>query len=67
MLRYLRARSWDVSKAFNMLANALKWRLDNDVAGIIERGEEGLCKEEGIKKNFGMAKCYFHGTDRGGR
>lgn len=67
MLRFLRARSWDVEKAFAMLASTVKWRIETDVRGILEKGEEGLCEEPGVKKNLSMAKCYFHGTDRQGR
>lgn len=58
MLRFLRARKWDVEKAFNMLTSTIKWRIDTDIAGILERGEEGLCKSEGVKKNFKLGKSF---------
>lgn len=67
MLRFLRARSWDVDQAFKMLASTIKWRIETDVEGILAKGEEGLAKQEGVKKNLGMAKCYFHGTDKQNR
>lgn len=67
MLRFLRARNWDVDQAFKMLASTIKWRIETDIAGILAKGEEGLAKQEGIKKNLGMAKAYFHGTDKQNR
>jgi len=67
MLRFLRARGWDVEQAFSMLASTIKWRKDTRVAeDIIAPGEEGLCKLPGVKKNLESNKCYFHGTDRQG-
>lgn len=67
LLRFLRARKWDVDKAWKMLASTLKWRIETNIDPIIAAGEEGLCKDEGVKKNFELGKCYYHGTDKEGR
>lgn len=67
LLRFLRARKWDVSKAFSMLASTLKWRMETNLFQIQAAGEEGLCKEEGVLKNFTLGKTYYRGTDREGR
>jgi len=37
--RYLVARDFDVAKAKEMFINAMKWRKDNDIDGIIQRFE----------------------------
>jgi hypothetical protein len=41
MLRFMRARKWDVSRAVAMLAGCLKWRLDNNVEELAEQGDLG--------------------------
>ncbi|CEH13304.1 Phosphatidylinositol transfer protein PDR16 and related proteins [Ceraceosorus bombacis] len=41
MLRFLRARKWDVSRAVAMLAACMHWRLNNDVESLVEMGELG--------------------------
>lgn len=67
LLRFLRARKWDVDKAFKMLASTLKWRIETNLLQIVASGEEGLAKEEGVLKNFNLGKCYYRGTDKEGR
>jgi hypothetical protein len=67
LLRFLRARKWDVDRAFEMLAATLKWRIETNVMQIIAAGEEGLVKDAGVRKNFGLGKCYYRGTDKQGR
>ncbi|KAK9898506.1 CRAL/TRIO domain-containing protein [Cystobasidium minutum MCA 4210] len=67
LLRFLRARKWDVDRAFNMLASTLKWRIETNLIQIVAAGEEGLAKEKGVLKNFQLGKCYFRGTDKQGR
>lgn len=82
LLRFLRARKWDVPKAFGMMANAILWRqkmqVDDD---IVPKGElhawqqsrdEKLSKaEQKGGKDFisqlEMGKSYLHGLDREGR
>lgn len=67
LLRFLRARKWDVERAFSMLASTLKWRIETNLIQIVAAGEQGLEKEKGVLKNFQLGKCYFRGTDKQGR
>lgn len=39
MLRFVRARKGDVGRGISMMATCLKWRLDNDVEGLIASGD----------------------------
>lgn len=81
LLRFLRARKWDVGKAFVMLVAAVAWRtkkmhVDDD---ILPRGEihalrqtRSADKKEKRKgwdfmKQFHMGKNIIHGVDRAGR
>ncbi|KUL83260.1 hypothetical protein ZTR_10457 [Talaromyces verruculosus] len=81
LLRFLRARKWDVGKAFVMLVAAVAWRtkkmhVDED---ILPRGEiyalqqmRSTNKKERRKgwdfmKQFQMGKNIIHGVDRAGR
>ena len=81
LLRYLRARKWDVEKALVMLVSTMNWRLsemhvDDD---IMARGEGGALEDEassdaGTKKlgedflaQIRMGKSYVHGVDKDGR
>ncbi|KAJ0419211.1 CRAL-TRIO domain-containing protein [Aspergillus carlsbadensis] len=82
LLRFLRARKWDVNKAFGMMANAIYWRqtfgVDDDV---VPKGELHAWQqahdtsfskaEQKEGKDFisqlEMGKSYLHGLDREGR
>lgn len=81
LLRFLRARKWDVQNALIMLVAAMHWRMqemhvDDD---IIKRGEAGsLADSQGstaaVKKEgedflaqMRLGKSFLHGTDREGR
>ncbi|KAF3398017.1 hypothetical protein F1880_006503 [Penicillium rolfsii] len=82
MLRFLRARKWDVPKAFAMMMEAIVWRVkemhvDDDV---MARGELHALQQERnnanvVDKKAGkdflaqmrMGKAYVHGTDKLGR
>ncbi|KAK9441222.1 CRAL/TRIO domain protein [Metarhizium brunneum] len=81
LLRFLRARKWDVEKALIMLISAMNWRhtkmkVDQD---IMENGEAGAAADEkngGEKakklgqdflKQSRMGKSFLHGTDKEGR
>ncbi|RKO84765.1 hypothetical protein BDK51DRAFT_52905, partial [Blyttiomyces helicus] len=46
VLRFIRARKWDVEKAVAMTLNAIRWRLEFDVANLLEKGEQVLDPEE---------------------
>jgi hypothetical protein len=81
LLRFLRARKWDVNAAAVMAVSALHWRLadckvDSD---IMLRGELGMLeltkssdvaeKKEGqdFMDQIRMGKSFLHGTDKEGR
>lgn len=79
LLRFLRARKWDVQNALAMLISTMHWRLhemniDDDV---IKNGESAALsaslnssdrtvKKEGtdFMTQLRMGKCYFHGIDK---
>ncbi|WFC99541.1 hypothetical protein MYAM1_002286 [Malassezia yamatoensis] len=42
MLKFLRARKWNVHRAFAMLANCVKWRIESNVIDLLYRGDEGM-------------------------
>ncbi|GAB1313188.1 CSR1-phosphatidylinositol transfer [Madurella fahalii] len=74
VLRFLRARKWDVQKALAMLVSAVNWRhgrrLEDD---IIRKGDSvGMTKEQTADEKSFMAqyhsgKAYVRGTDNEGR
>ncbi|KAF7563767.1 hypothetical protein G7046_g353 [Stylonectria norvegica] len=78
VLRFLRARKWDVEKALKMLVSTMAWRhtdmhVDDD---IMKNGDAGAIEEEKdsskqVSKDFlaqlRMGKSFLHGTDKEGR
>ena len=81
LLRFLRARKWDVDKALVMLVSTMQWRaremhVDDDV---VPRGEAGALADAAsadaaVKKEGAdflaqcrLGKSFLHGTDREGR
>ena len=81
LLRFLRARKWDVEKALIMLISTMHWRsaemlVDEDV---IKRGEGGAqedsqstnkaVKKEGddFLQQLRLGKSFLHGIDKEGR
>ncbi|OCK84376.1 CRAL/TRIO domain-containing protein [Lepidopterella palustris CBS 459.81] len=81
LLRFLRARKWDVEKALVMLISTMHWRaedmhVDDDV---VRRGEGGMLEEinssdpkvkkegEDFMAQIRMGKSYLHGVDKEGR
>lgn len=81
LLRFLRARKWDVDKALIMMISTMHWRLeqmhvDDD---IMKNGEEAALKEsksedpkvkkegEDFLAQLRMGKSYLHGLDAEGR
>lgn len=46
MLKFLRARKWNVHRAFAMLCKCIKWRIESDVMGIVAKGDLGLSRED---------------------
>ncbi|KAI0127958.1 CRAL/TRIO domain-containing protein [Xylariales sp. AK1849] len=81
VLRFLRARKWDVQKALAMLISTMKWRQDTKVdEDIMLNGEEYFLLQEqqgsdGKSKKFAkdfldqmrMGKSFSHGIDKEGR
>jgi hypothetical protein len=82
VLRFLRARKWDVEKALVMLVSTMNWRhtemhLDDD---IMQKGEGGAVDDEkhatdtqlkivghDFMEQIRMGKSFLHGTDKEGR
>lgn len=81
LLRFLRARKWNVQNALIMLISTMHWRMqgmhvDDD---IVRRGEGGALEDSGslnapTKKEahdfltqMRMGKSFLHGTDKEGR
>ena len=81
LLRFLRARKWDVEKALVMLISTMHWRsaemlVDED---IVRRGEGGALEDsqssdKAVKKEGGdfleqlrLGKSFLHGIDKEGR
>ncbi|EPQ26305.1 uncharacterized protein PFL1_06240 [Pseudozyma flocculosa PF-1] len=62
VLRFLRARKWDVSRAFAMMAGCMKWRLDNDVESLVENGDLGNASIEKFLDQQRSGKTYALGT-----
>lgn len=81
VLRFLRARKWDVEKALIMLVSTMKWRQDSKVDDdIMVNGEEHLFLQEKqgateAEKTFArdfmaqcrMGKSFTRGIDKEGR
>lgn len=81
VLRFLRARKWDVEKALVMLVSAMNWRhskmkVDQEImrtgeagAAAAEKSENETEKQRGhdFLKQSRMGKSFLHGVDREGR
>lgn len=82
LLRFLRARKWDVGKGFAMLTQNILWRKEVDVDDDImpkgelhelerSRSDKLSAKEKKDGKDFiaqlNMGKSFLHGFDRQGR
>lgn len=62
LLRFLRARKWNIPKALSMLIHAIKWRIDFNVTDLIRTGEKGIALKE-----LSSGKAYMRHLDRCGR
>jgi len=62
LLRYLRARKWDLQAAENMLRNTGRWRRSFGFAGVVA-GEHA----ESLAMENDSGKLYVRGIDRRGR
>lgn len=82
LLRFLRARKWDVEKALVMMISTMQWRMgemhvDDRIVKVGELGaleEAAKTTDAGAKKNHDdflaqlrMGKSYLHGLDNAGR
>ncbi|KAK6343101.1 hypothetical protein TWF718_008474 [Orbilia javanica] len=69
VLRFLRARSWDVKKALVMMVSTLCWRRKFGVEGLLREGELAATTDadRGFIHQFRIGKSYLHGFDREGR
>ncbi|KAL4990337.1 hypothetical protein BDW68DRAFT_39837 [Aspergillus falconensis] len=81
LLRFLRARKWDVKKALMMLISTIRWRLfdakvDEDIMVNGEhlaleqlKGSDPTEKKKGedFLKQFRLGKSFLHGVDKLGR
>lgn len=81
VLRFLRARKWDVEKALVMLVSTMAWRhsemhVDDDImkngeGGALAGQESGNAAEKRLGTDFlaqiRMGKSFLHGTDKQGR
>ncbi|KAJ2558226.1 hypothetical protein EV175_000891 [Coemansia sp. RSA 1933] len=62
LLRFLRARKWDVDAALEMLLTCLRWRLDEEIDWVVWVGESEL-NHRLLKRGIGA----IHKTDRLGQ
>lgn len=81
LLRFLRARKWDVDKALVMLVSTMNWRanelhVDDDImkngeGGMVERSKSSDPKTKQLGEDFmaqvRMGKSFLHGVDKKGR
>lgn len=80
VLRFLRARKWDVEKALVMLVSTMNWRaqemhVDDDIIkngeGVAAELESGSDATSKVARDFlaqiRMGKSFLHGVDKNGR
>ncbi|SAM05820.1 hypothetical protein [Absidia glauca] len=76
VLRFLRARRWDVEASYKMIMNTLRWRIHMRIDDIVALSETGIYNElELLKKGMGdqflanlhSYKCVLGGPDKQGR
>ncbi|KAH3661788.1 hypothetical protein OGAPHI_005966 [Ogataea philodendri] len=70
ILRFVRARKWDVDKSLAMIAHTMTWRSKEfGVEKLLREGELGLLEDgrKGVIKQFETGKCYIRGFDKTGR
>lgn len=81
LLRFLRARKWDVQKALVMMVSTMHWRLKevNVDGDIVQNGEaaalrDSMSADAAVRKEgtdfltqLRLGKSFLHGTDKEGR
>ncbi|CAO1613043.1 unnamed protein product [Jaminaea pallidilutea] len=65
LLRFLRARKWDVRRAVAMLAKCMLWRLDNGIEDLASHGDEGNASIEKFLDQQRSGKTYAFGASSG--
>ncbi|KAG9320342.1 hypothetical protein KVV02_000099 [Mortierella alpina] len=64
MLRFVRARKWNVINSLNMMVKAFKWRLDEDISAVKYSTDEQLDEMyPQFLEQLESGKFYIHGTD----
>lgn len=69
LLRFLRARKWDVKAALHMVGETLAWRLEHNVEDILRLGELDAVEkgDNGFLLQLRSKKSYIRGHDYRGR
>lgn len=81
LLRFLRARKWDIDKALVMMVSTMQWRAkemhvddsivrDGEAAALdASASSDAAIKKEGedFMAQLRLGKSYLHGTDKEGR
>jgi hypothetical protein len=74
VLRFLRARNWDIEKSLAMLVASIEWRAAVNIdETIVKRGEDVALHatrskdDEGVMLQYRSGKSYIRGTDKQGR
>jgi hypothetical protein len=74
VLRFLRARKWDVEKAMIMLTSAVSWRYERRIEDTLMRKGESVALEEtmtedekGFINQYRSGKSFVRGVDKEGR
>ncbi|KAF9900044.1 hypothetical protein EC991_007960 [Linnemannia zychae] len=68
LLRFLRARKWNVTNGMTMILKAFKWRLEDDIEEVKSKSEDELdAKYRGFRLQMELGKSYVHGNDKEGR
>ncbi|KAF9920256.1 hypothetical protein FBU30_009959 [Linnemannia zychae] len=68
LLRFLRARKWNVNNGMTMILKAFKWRLEDDIEEVKSKSEDELNeKYRGFRLQLEMGKSFVHGMDKDGR
>ncbi|KAI3618547.1 hypothetical protein CBS9595_002910 [Malassezia furfur] len=62
MLRFLRARKFDLDRALGMMVAALQFRMDVGLDEILRKGEEGLKDEPGFMNQYRRGISYIEGN-----
>lgn len=66
MLRFLRARKWNVDRAIAVIGSTAAFRADNDVANILKGGELGLTSTKGGMNILTNGVSYIYGATHAG-